>query len=179
MKKIFLPVLIVVFLILVWDECFSQSKDTLPKNFFSLFGGVELNSTSILAGAEYEGVIWKKNKFLLGIKGMHVFKHRNGNLILYNGSNYGSSSFTAVMPTFHYFTTRRRKNNNGFFLYSGLGVGWRHESFEKKYYRTATSFETGVGLQFNLGSQVSMKLTNSILLSGENGIALTKLSLGL
>ncbi|MEJ7737997.1 MAG: hypothetical protein WKF97_11260 [Chitinophagaceae bacterium] len=178
MKKIFLAIAVFIFVPSVWNECFNQSKKTIPTNFLSVFAGVELNTTSMLAGVEFEPVIWKTNRFALGIKGTWIFEHGNGNMIVYVPSGSGSSSFLAVMPTVQYFTFPHSINNRRFFLHSGLGVGWRHESDKGQDYRSLTSFEAGFGLQFDLGAHTNMKWTNTVLFAGRGGIALTKISLG-
>lgn len=60
MKKMLLPVLLFIFVPSIWNKCFNQSKNAIPQNYPGLFVGVELNTTSILVGAEYEVVLWKK-----------------------------------------------------------------------------------------------------------------------
>jgi hypothetical protein len=179
MKKIRLLLFVLLCVPALWNACLGQTDIKVPKNFPGIFAGVEWNTISGLAGVSYERTVWAKERLTIGIKGIHAFKHENGNLKMFIALGDGTSSFSALLPTVHYYTSHTSENNRGFFLHSGLGVARRiFKDQSVTYGSTKPSFEAGVGWQFHLGSRTTLVWSNTLLFAGAGGITLTKVALG-
>ena len=154
---------------------FSQDARLL-KNFPGLFFGVEWNTLSGLSGVDFERTVYQKQKMLIGLKAVHVFKYKLSNLQLLNSSYEGTATFSHLMGTAQLFTGKN--NYKGLLVHSGLGAGIRkREQYDVSQSRTYPAFEFGFGLQFPVSKTVSLKWTNSLTFAGEGGITLSKISL--
>jgi hypothetical protein len=167
------------------NNIMAQQEAMEPKNYISVFGGVEWNTTSAAAGLEYERAVYKGKQLLFSFKGLVVLPYKYGNAALLSHSD-GSRSVLkmAVMATGNFFTGAYVDKNGFYFCASsGLGVVTDKYRIDNGTYSQFSilrfSAETGAGIQLRLSDNTALRLSGSVLwgmLTG--GYTIARVSVG-
>jgi hypothetical protein len=162
-------IVIISFFFLFGNTSLAQQEAAAPKNYISVLGGVEWNTTSAAAGLEYERGVHEGNQLQFGIKGIVILPYTYGNVALLGHSD-GSRSVLkmAVMASGNFFTGADA-DKNGFYFCASSGLGVVTDKYRNnnggysQFSLLRFSAETGAGLQIRLSDKAAIRLTGSVL----------------